>query len=186
MPTKPIDRLLFVQGGECFFCKQVLAKADASLEHLVAQVHGGKNHDENLVVCCKTLNNLFGRMSLKEKLEVILKQRGGFQCPAQTAFASTAPSKTTVAKHIVPHPKPGTPLALLVENLRKRGNSRPTNLDKLSNTIRTFLGQQNMDVSMAAKLVDQLRSHKWISVEAGVVSYSLPALATSQTSDAPK
>jgi hypothetical protein len=35
MPTKRLESLMFVQGGNCFFCKSALAKADASIEHLL-------------------------------------------------------------------------------------------------------------------------------------------------------
>lgn len=174
MATKPIDRLLFAQGGDCFFCKQPLAKAEASLEHLVAQTHGGKDNDENLVVCCKTLNTLLGRMSLKEKLEVILKQRGKFHCPAKTAAPENLPTKTVPIKPVSPQPKPGTPLAIVVDNLKKRGSALPTSVDKLLNTIKTTLEHQKLDASLAEKLLAQLRSNKWISVTADRVSYSLP------------
>ena len=94
MRTKPLDRLLFTQGGECFFCHQPLPREEASIEHLVAVTHGGKDNDENIVACCQALNTLFGRMSLKEKLTVILKQQGLFHCPARqaAASASAAPS----------------------------------------------------------------------------------------------
>ncbi len=88
MPTKPIERLMFAQGGECFFCRRPLRKADASVEHLVAVTHGGKDNDENCVACCKSLNTLFGRMSLKEKLHIILNQKGDFACPAGLTFRS--------------------------------------------------------------------------------------------------
>lgn len=175
MPTKPIDRLLFTQGGECFFCKQTLAKTDASLEHLVAQTHGGKDNDENLVVCCKTLNNLFGRMSLKEKLDVILKQRGMFRCPGQSELDAIHRAKSAPAKASSPAPKPDTPLAVVVSNLKSRGNSRPGRLDKLVNTIKVTLEHQKHDVAQADKVLAQLRSHKWVQIEGDKVSYQLPA-----------
>ncbi|MDP3520468.1 MAG: hypothetical protein Q8S02_07580 [Hydrogenophaga sp.] len=171
MPTKPIDRLLFAQGGECFFCKQVLQKSDASLEHLVAQTHGGKDNDENVVVCCKILNALFGRMSLKEKLEVILKQRGAFGCPAQARAAIAAAA--TPSQGEVPL-KAGSPLAVVVENLKKRGNARQTRLDKLANTIKTALEHQKLDGSQADKVLAQLRSKQWVQVDGEKVSYHLP------------
>lgn len=82
MATKPIERLLFAQGGNCFFCEKPLPRSHASVEHLVALTFGGKDGDENCVACCKSLNSLFGRMSLKEKLKIILHQRGSFACPA--------------------------------------------------------------------------------------------------------
>ena len=63
---------MFAQGGLCFFCKKPLAKAAASVEHLVASANGGKNNDENCVACCKAINALLGSMSLKEKVQVVL------------------------------------------------------------------------------------------------------------------
>src|SRR5688572_24782956 len=88
MSTKPIERLLFAQGGRCFFCNYVLSAAEASVEHLVATTNGGSNNDENCVVCCKALNGLLGRMSLKEKLRVILNQKGEFKCPGRVSRKS--------------------------------------------------------------------------------------------------
>ena len=78
---KPIDRLLFVQGGQCFFCSEILSKQEASVEHLLASSNGGVNVDDNCVVICKSLNALLGRMSLKGKIKVILDQKGKFKCP---------------------------------------------------------------------------------------------------------
>ena len=72
---------MFVQGGLCFFCKQPLPKAEASVEHLLAGANGGSNKDENCVACCKAVNALLGSMSLKEKFQVVLNQKGQFKCP---------------------------------------------------------------------------------------------------------
>ena len=79
---KQLDKLLFEQGDRCFFCQQNLTKADASVEHLCAQANGGTNADENVVACCKTLNALLGSKPLKEKIQIVLRQRGQFICPA--------------------------------------------------------------------------------------------------------
>jgi len=97
---KQLDRLLFVQGGECFFCKEPLQKADASVEHLLASANGGTNAEDNCVACCKTLNALLGSKSLKEKLEVFLRQKGAFRCPAETSLpqASSPAPKPAAAK----------------------------------------------------------------------------------------
>lgn len=115
MPTKPIERLLFAQGGQCFFCDRSLPREQASVEHIVAVTHGGKDNDENCVACCKSLNTLFGRMSLKEKLQILLRQKGPFICPAgiggspgtplvavkKAAPAKKVPTKKAVAKKVV-------------------------------------------------------------------------------------
>lgn len=87
MPTKPLDRLMFAQGGICFFCKKPLPKSEASVEHLVASANGGSNSDENCVACCKAVNALLGSMSLKEKIQVVLNQKGQFKCPNGTGSA---------------------------------------------------------------------------------------------------
>lgn len=67
MATTALDRLLFAQGGDCFFCHEALPRGDASVEHLVASTLGGGDNDENCVACCKTLNRLFGRMSVSAR-----------------------------------------------------------------------------------------------------------------------
>lgn len=89
---KQLDRLLFEQGGDCFFCGQPLAKTDASIEHLHAQANGGTNADENLVACCKALNALLGSKPLKEKFAIILRQKQGFRCPADRVATELAES----------------------------------------------------------------------------------------------
>ncbi len=81
MPTKPIDKLLFIQGGRCFFCDKKLTKQEASIEHLLASSKGGANSYENCVAYCKKLNGLFGNMTIKEKFQVVLNQKGEFTCP---------------------------------------------------------------------------------------------------------
>src|SRR4029453_8288744 len=101
MPTKPLERLMFAQGGLCFFCKQPLPKNEASVENLVASANGGSNNDENCASCCKSVNALLGSMSLKEKVQVVLNQKGEFKCPngASSKRLTTSPkaiSKVTV------------------------------------------------------------------------------------------
>ena len=85
MPTTALDRLMFAQGGVCFFCKEPLPPAEASVEHLVASANGGGNNDENCVACCRSLNALLGSKSLKEKIQIVLNQKGQFKCPNRTA-----------------------------------------------------------------------------------------------------
>ncbi len=75
---------MFAQGNQCFFCGKTMSKQEASIEHLVASANGGKNNDENCVACCKALNSLLGKMTLKEKVRVFLNQNGKFKCPNKT------------------------------------------------------------------------------------------------------
>jgi 5-methylcytosine-specific restriction endonuclease McrA len=73
--------MMFLQGGLCFFCNRTIPKEEASVEHIIPASGGGTNKPDNLVACCKTLNGLFGNMTVKEKLRAILKQNGRFVCP---------------------------------------------------------------------------------------------------------
>lgn len=84
---------MFVQGQLCFFCDRTIPQSEASLEHLVPASLGGSDHPENLVACCRTLNALFGNMSIKEKVRAILKQNGKFICPNQISQAGSGQPK---------------------------------------------------------------------------------------------
>jgi hypothetical protein len=86
---KQLERLLFEQGGDCFFCRNPLAKEDASVEHLLAQANGGTSAEENVVACCKALNALLGNKPLKEKFAIVLRQKGALQCPASKPLADS-------------------------------------------------------------------------------------------------
>lgn len=177
MATTALDRLLFAQGGDCFFCHQALPRTEASVEHLVASTLGGADSDENCVACCKTLNRLFGRMSLKEKMQLLLKQRGDFKCPggvpqkATVKVAAPAPSK---AKATVDHSTLEGQLALAADDLRKRGNSRPGSEDKLLNTIRTALTHKGQASERAPVVLEELKRRGWVLVTDGKFTYNLP------------
>jgi hypothetical protein len=171
MPTKPIERLLFAQGGQCFFCRKPLPKAEASVEHLVAQTHGGKDSDENCVACCKSLNSLFGRMSLKEKLQVMLNQRGSFVCPASSVASIAPAAPKPPAKATRTHEER---FALVIADLHKRGNARPGTLDKLLNTIKSHLARMGEPLNEADSLLGELRARNYVSVEDTKVKYDLP------------
>jgi hypothetical protein len=174
MPTTPLQRLLFAQGGDCFFCRKKLGKAEASVEHLVALTHGGRDNDENCVACCKSLNSLFGRMSLKEKLQIVLNQRGNFMCPASTvatSATSTTPLSKPAAKKSRTH---GERFALVVADLQKRGNAKPGTVDKLLNTIKSHMTSLGEPESEADTLLGELRAKNFVDVKGEKVSYSLP------------
>jgi 5-methylcytosine-specific restriction endonuclease McrA len=76
-----LRKMLYLQGGSCFFCGMALAEEDASVEHLNPKSRGGTCTEENEVVCHKTLNHAFGNMDLKRKFEFVLKTKGLFRCP---------------------------------------------------------------------------------------------------------
>jgi hypothetical protein len=168
MPTKPLDRLMFAQGGLCFFCKQPLPKAEASVEHLLASANGGSNNDENCVACCKAVNALLGSMSLKEKIQVVLNQKGQFKCPngAGSAEVSTQPKAPAIAK-----PKDDK-LALVTANLKQRGNAKPRTLKTLTSTISSLFPKGISEAELAT-LVQQLQSAGKVTVTDNKVTYAL-------------
>jgi len=166
MPTKPLDRLMFAQGGLCFFCMNPLKKADASVEHLVASINGGRNDDDNCVVCCKTVNSLLGSMSLKEKIQVVLNQRGQFKCP------NGPPKAVTKSSGVVAEPKATTDrFNVIVTNLRQRGAAKPKTIKKLESTIRSIF-QSITDKELATHL-QQLQAKGVLAVEGAKVTYAL-------------
>ena len=162
---------MFVQGGLCFFCKEPLPKAEASVEHLLASVNGGSNIDDNCVACCKSVNALLGSMSLKEKFQVVLNQKGQFKCP-NVVGASKAAAQ--------PKASPKTPAAakskdeifnMVISNLKQRGNSRPRTLKTLTSTIASLL--KDIPPSELNALIERLQSTGKVSVSDGKVSYAL-------------
>lgn len=129
--SRMLDSLLYMQGGKCFFCNQVLQLENASIEHLLAKSKGGNNARDNLVACCRTLNELFADMSLKEKMQVILNQKGAFCCPSKSTKA--AEYSTTKPQAEADY------LAYITTNLQKRGAAKPASLVALMNVIKSIL-----------------------------------------------
>lgn len=141
MTKTPLDNLLFVQGGACFFCRQAIPRSEASVEHLVASKNGGGNGDHNCVACCKSLNRLFGSKPLKEKIQIILNQRGPFRCPnpnmqkgPDSPLVPTKPAKTSPKAR---GSKPGTTdqIQRVIDNLAKRKDTRPSTRKTLTRAI---------------------------------------------------
>lgn len=169
MPTKPIDRLLFAQGGVCFFCNAPLAKAEATVEHLFASARGGANGDDNCVACCKSINALLGSMSLKEKIKVVLNQKGNFKCPNGGANPKqpTGPPKTKTPSAT----KAKDPLSLLITNLKARSKGRPTTLKSLTADIKSQkLGKTDAEVT---DLIEKLKAQGKLVVAGSKVTYKL-------------
>lgn len=174
MPTKPLDRLMFAQGGLCFFCREPLPQSEASVEHLVASTNGGGNGGDNCVACCKALNALFGSMSLKEKIQLVLNQRGQFKCPNKTGVL-----KATGAIPAVRASSPRASASLsekvvrIIEDLRKRASARPRTVKTLSSTI-SALFQKKLSEQEVLSLIERLRTDGVIVVTGTKVSYEMP------------
>jgi hypothetical protein len=165
MPTRPLDRLLFAQGGQCFFCKIQLPIADASVEHLVASVNGGTNGDDNCVVCCKAMNALLGRMSLKEKIQVVLNQKGQFKCPNDPRKIPATSSRKDVP------PKAPSRVELVIANLQQRGSTKPKTVKTLLGTIRALFPKAVTDQELAS-LLQELKANGFLTIEGTKVVYS--------------
>jgi hypothetical protein len=175
MPTKPLDRLVFAQGGLCFFCREPLSQSEASVEHLVGKANGGSNGADNCVACCKSLNALFGSMSLKEKIQLVLNQSGRFRCPNKTGAR-----KAAVVDAMVRAPSSRASVSLpekmarIVEDLRKRSSAKPRTVKTLSSTIGVLFQKKLSDQEIAA-LIERLQTDGVIVVSGAKVSYELPA-----------
>lgn len=182
-----LDRLLFAQGHKCFFCRRPLATGEASVEHLLGRSHGGTSADANVVACCRSVNALFGAMTVKEKLRVVLEQDGRFRCPAphgqpaniaasSPAGAAGQPTAGTQAdqRASVTSGPDRARLAALIQNLGRRGASRPRRLATLTSTVNATFGKQ-LSEGEVQLLVDALRTQGLIHVNGEAVTYSLPA-----------
>lgn len=180
--TTHLDRLLFAQGGQCFFCRKPMPKTEASVEHLVASANGGTNDDGNCVACCKALNHLLGSKSIKEKMQIVLNQRGNFQCPGNTCTQPATPPTPTpavVASKVALAPtnsnQSPSPIDLVLADLKKRGASRPRKVSTLTSTIKALLKQHqkpNADVAVA-NLIVELQKRAKVIVTDTKVSYKL-------------
>jgi hypothetical protein len=167
MATTALERLLFLQGGLCFFCNLPLPKADASVEHLQAVANGGTNHDDNCVACCKAVNRVLGSMGLKGKIQVVLNQKGNFRCPNSAKDAS--PSKPA-ARIAAPAKKPDA-FALVVANLKQRGANRPRTSKTLTSTISALLAQHK-SLESAAGLIGKLEAAGMVVISERKVTYA--------------
>jgi hypothetical protein len=170
---------MFTQGGVCFFCKEPLQQSEASVEHLVASTNGGGNGDDNRVACCKALNGLFGSMSLKEKIQLVLNQKGHFKCPNK-AGARKPTVSDAVVRATPPPASRSLPemIAKVIADLHKRGSAKPRTVKTLAGTI-TALFQKQLSEQEVAPLIERLRTDGVIVVAGAKVSYDLPIRAAS-------
>lgn len=168
MDIRPLTRLLFIQGGLCFFCQKPLPATDASVEHLVAKSNGGSKQDENCVVCCKSLNAMLGSMPLKEKIRVVLNQKGQFECPngVQRKMTKTAPQVSPKATKFE-----AERYAQVVANLKQRGSAKPRTVAKLKSMIAALFQNKPTPHELDA-LVQELKSRGVIFIAGSQVTYA--------------
>lgn len=164
---KQLERLLFLQGGRCFFCAERIPEGEASVEHLVAAANGGPKDDQNCVVCCKTVNAALGSLSIKAKLQAVLNQRGRFVCPG--SFALTEPQ---LNGGVAPSGQPDR-VVLVVADLLKRGPSKPRRVATLKNTMNSLF-KMSLSEPELEELLTRMQSLGYVAVDDAKVSYALP------------
>lgn len=164
MPLSLIERLLFAQGGLCFFCSSPLPRQNATVEHLDAKANGGTNADKNCVACCNEINTLLGSMSLKEKIRVILNQNGKFVCPKKTLSAKPSPTPPATNE---------SEYSFVLANLKKLACSKPKRVETLKNTIRRFfvVSKRELTEPQLVALLEQFQSSGAIQITGTKVSY---------------
>lgn len=173
MPTKPLDRLMFIQGGLCFFCRQPLPRDEASIEHLHGVANGGGNNEDNCVACCKSVNSLLGSMSVKEKFQVVLNQKGQFRCPNGTVnIKGTTPPQPSGSVRAPANALSDDTVRLVVANLKRRGNARPSSVKTLTNSLATLLPKGTPKVDLE-RLISRLKSEGVMAVDGDRVEYRL-------------
>lgn len=131
-----LDRLLFIQGGACFFCKEKLERTNASIEHLVATSHQGNNGLDNCVACCKYINNLLGNMSIKDKVGVILSQEGKLKCPQKNKKTASKNAPKSVGNHV----------QFAESKLISLKPSLPKNRKSLANSLKQINSKEQLQV----------------------------------------
>jgi hypothetical protein len=107
-------------------------------------------------------------MSLKEKIRVVLNQKGQFKCPNGTGSAraeKSTDSQTTPER-----------IALVLADLRKRGAARPRTLKTLTNTVNALFQKQLTELELES-LLNKLQGDGVIAVKGTKVSYELPPSA---------
>lgn len=166
MSNNTLTRLLYEQGGLCFFCEKDLPVTDASVEHLVARSNGGRDQDENCVACCKSLNLWLGNKSVKEKIRVVLNQKGQFECPngIQRKVKKTKRQASKAGKSVAGR------YAKVVANLKQR-EAKPRTVPKLKNLI-VALFQSKLSKDKVDALVGQLESRGVISIDGSKLTYA--------------
>ena len=141
---------------------------DASVEHLIASSKGGSDEDENCVACCKSVNVALGSRSLKEKIQVVLNQKGQFKCPngVQTKVKKTKQQASSKAGKSM-----AGRYAQVVANLKQRGKAKPRTVPKLKNLI-DALFQSELSKDEVDALVGQLQSRGVISINGSKLTYA--------------
>jgi len=110
-------------------------------------------------------------MSLKEKFQVMLNQKGQFKCPNSDGSVKVAPHLGPKVKQSVPSKSKADRFTMVVANLKQRGTSRPRTLKTLKSTIASLFPKGISEADLTT-LIQQLQSSGKISVLENKVSYA--------------
>ena len=115
-------------------------------------------------------------MSLKEKIQVVLNQKGQFKCP-NGAGSSKATSKPKTKPAILSpqNPTADNKFSLVVANLKQRGHARPRKLKTLTSTIASLasLFPNGLSEAELSALIQQLQSTGKVTITDNNVTYTL-------------
>ena len=180
-----LEKLYFLQAGQCFYCGEQVSLDKASVEHLQAKAHKGTDEDANCVMCCKSVNNAFGAMPLKEKISVIKAYHGKLPCPERATLHQPTKAVPTVdgikvvqQVKAVQEPKAdahpsgcSTDKSLndLKAMLNKNPKARPRKVKTLLNTMQSFF-KFGSEESLHTAL-QQLVKDKFITISGNDVAY---------------
>jgi hypothetical protein len=114
---------------------------------------------------------LFGDKSLKDKLQVVLNQRGQFKCPKGTTSSSSQRIMSTRAAATL-----DDMLALVVADLQKRGSARPRKVTTLRNTVHTLFKKQLTEEKLSS-LMELLQARRIVVVSDTKVTYEFPPMS---------
>jgi hypothetical protein len=110
-------------------------------------------------------------MSLKEKFQVVLNQRGQFKCPNGVG-ANLVPQPKAVSKAGAVEASSDENFKLVVTNLKQRGNARPRSLKTLTSTVGSLFPKNFPETELSA-LIQKLQSTGKVSIAENKVSYKL-------------
>ena len=65
-----VKRLAARDGWECFYCAAILTVETATVEHLVAVLYSGPNHEANFCLACEKCNLEAGHLGVVEKVKL--------------------------------------------------------------------------------------------------------------------
>ena len=165
MASVKLQKLLFLQGGKCFFCGRQLAEGEGSIEHLVAKSLGGTDALDNLVAICKNTNALMEDMSVKQKLQLVLNQSGTFSCPTFNVGAGSRVETKIAPKGAMQY------YSYVVNNLHKRGKARPQSMSTLEATIKALLPKTDFTDVVVSNILNTLLKNNIISFHTGKLTY---------------